>query len=177
MDRRRRRHVILVVVLVIAAGISAAVGSLWKSSTAVTFAVLLSFAAFIRLSIEIESRSYGFWFPELESFPESEWRDVLGSAKPRKRYYTFLAVFGILYLLSLPIVQWVGDRTGRIIEAMFVVSELSAVQLLAVWSVRNATRRALRKRLADKGVPICVSCGYDTRELPGPRCPECGATI
>lgn len=177
MDRRRRRHVILVVVLVIATGISAAVGTLWKSSTAVTFAVLLGIAAFIRLSIEIEARSYGLWFPELESFPESERPDALGSAKPRKRYYAFLAVFGVLCFLTTPIIDWVGGRAGRIIGAMFVTSELAAVQLLAVWSVRNATRRALRKQLADKGVPICVNCGYDTRELPEPRCPECGAAL
>ena len=137
-------------------------------------AVLFGIACFIQLSIGLESRLLGSWFPELQSLPEAERDDVLRSAKPRRRYYAFLAVFGIPYFLTIPIVQWVGDRTGIIISALFVTSELAVVRLLAIWAVRNSTRRALRQRLAADGMLICVNCGYDTRELPEPRCPECG---
>lgn len=40
---------------------------------------------------------------------------------------------------------------------------------------RNPIRRELRRILVDKGVPICIACGYDLRALPPGRCPECGA--
>ncbi len=177
MNRQQRRLVILVVSLILAIGISEMVGSLWKLSTAIMFAVFLGFACFIKLSIETESRFLGSWLPELESFSEADRLDVLQSAMPRKRYYAFLMVFGLLYFLTIPIIQWVGDHTGRIICSLFVVSELLAVRMVAVWAVRCSIRRALRKRLADDGILICVNCGYDTRDLPEPRCPECGESI
>jgi len=177
MNRQHRRLFFLAVCLILAVGISAVVGSLWKVSTAIMVAVLLGIACFIQLTIEIESRFLGSWFPELESFPEADRHDVLRSAKPRKLYYAFLGLFGILYFLTFPIIQWVGDQTGNIISALFVTSELAAVRLLAIWAVSNSTRRELRKRLAADGMLICVNCGYDTRELPEPRCPECGASI
>lgn len=39
---------------------------------------------------------------------------------------------------------------------------------------RRPLRRYLRNVLVEKGVPICLPCGYDLRGLPEPRCPECG---
>jgi rubrerythrin len=32
----------------------------------------------------------------------------------------------------------------------------------------------LREELLDRGVPICVPCGYTLIGLTGPSCPECG---
>jgi hypothetical protein len=34
--------------------------------------------------------------------------------------------------------------------------------------------RNLRRQLIERGVPICLACGYDLRGQMTPRCPECG---
>lgn len=44
---------------------------------------------------------------------------------------------------------------------------------ILVW--RNTVRRSLREQLIEKGIPICLKCGYDLRGQAVPRCPECGA--
>lgn len=36
---------------------------------------------------------------------------------------------------------------------------------------------ALRHRVSRRGVVKCKKCGYDTRDLPRPRCPECGSVL
>lgn len=41
-------------------------------------------------------------------------------------------------------------------------------------AIRQPFRRHLRERLAARGVPICIPCGYDLRGLTEARCPECG---
>jgi len=43
-----------------------------------------------------------------------------------------------------------------------------------LWLRRRHIRLALRRQLVDGGIPICLHCGYDTRNLPENRCPECG---
>ncbi|NLX15275.1 MAG: hypothetical protein GXY44_16730 [Phycisphaerales bacterium] len=40
--------------------------------------------------------------------------------------------------------------------------------------MRKRRRRFLREKLVEKGVPICIECGYDLRGQIEPRCPECG---
>lgn len=48
---------------------------------------------------------------------------------------------------------------------------------LFVRLVREPMRKSLRRQLAERGVPICVPCGYDLRGLADGRCPECGASV
>lgn len=45
---------------------------------------------------------------------------------------------------------------------------------VCLWLRRRRVRLALRRELVDRGIPICLHCGYDTRDLPENRCPECG---
>lgn len=39
---------------------------------------------------------------------------------------------------------------------------------------RRSIRRSLRASLRRRGIPMCVVCGYNLRNLPQRRCPECG---
>ena len=46
-----------------------------------------------------------------------------------------------------------------------------------VWRLfRDRTRRHLREKLVQLGIPICLPCGYDLRGSTD-RCPECGTTF
>ncbi len=46
------------------------------------------------------------------------------------------------------------------------------IGFLYIWN--RPLRRHLRRWLADRGVPICIRCGYDLSGQIEPRCPECG---
>jgi len=45
---------------------------------------------------------------------------------------------------------------------------------VCLWLRRQRIRVDLRRQLAERGIPICIQCGYDTRGLTEHRCPECG---
>ncbi|MBN1347708.1 MAG: hypothetical protein JXQ73_33785 [Phycisphaerae bacterium] len=40
--------------------------------------------------------------------------------------------------------------------------------------LRSKVRVSLRRQLVERGIPICIRCGYDLRGQTEPRCPECG---
>ena len=56
----------------------------------------------------------------------------------------------------------VGGITG--VTGFFVIT----------WFWRHRLRLFLRQQLVDRGIPVCLKCGYDLRGQIDPRCPECG---
>jgi len=64
----------------------------------------------------------------------------------------------VAYMLSLPI--------GCVV---------SLIQSLRIPFIAWRTRRMLRAELRRRGIPICVSCGYEGGDIAAPNCPECGA--
>jgi hypothetical protein len=65
-------------------------------------------------------------------------------------------------------------RTFAFISCITAFICLLAAGLLLLWRTRQATRRMVEALQAEG---ICVRCGYDLRELPEPRCPECGTAF
>ena len=55
-------------------------------------------------------------------------------------------------------------------SALLGLSLVPAIQFL--WY--RPRRQHLRRWLVDRGVPICLRCGYDLSGQVEPRCPECG---
>ena len=123
-------------------------------------------------------------FPELQMFePDSERRKVYLRAlrtngnNPRIVLgaltlcivVSFACYFGrsVLPLLSdsLSVYAWelIGGASGGALGGIIFLS----------W-IRATVRKALRRELAIRGVPICVNCGYDLRGSVEKRCPECG---
>lgn len=80
-----------------------------------------------------------------------------------------LALFVVVQLVR-PYVRLpkavIGGLTGGIIGG----SITGIVQIF----FRRPLQLEIRKRLVEKGIPICISCGYDLRGQIEPRCPECG---
>lgn len=149
-------------------------------------------------------------YPELDLFdlPEAERAQRLmeakGAARLRRRklklraasYVLALAAIagvwftGWLWAIPLP---WWGMVFGVLAETLYSVA--------GFWLFRPRIRRWLRRELIRRGVPVCLSCGYDLRgqvrveppPRPWPkkpvehrfsahsqnveRCPECGHTL
>ncbi len=54
---------------------------------------------------------------------------------------------------------------------------ISAPSAAGGWLFRRRIRRSLRQQLIERGVPVCLACGYQLRGQVDPRCPECGAAF
>lgn len=62
------------------------------------------------------------------------------------------------------------------ITAASLTGILAALGLavLSMQPLRNMVRTAFDAYLHSAGLRLCRRCGYDLRETPAPRCPECG---
>ena len=116
-------------------------------------------------------------FPELARFENDEERTRVLKNYSRKVFrsgYTWVILFiGIPILTTLLVLVtrialpgWSGYVSGVIAGVSFGAG--------FQWLLRSPLRRNLRRELIDRGVPICLHCGYDLRGQNVPRCPECG---
>lgn len=80
-------------------------------------------------------------------------------------------------------VAWVGAVTASLALGLGANSALQTVAIVVLLAIeviviqhawlRAPLCRHLRWQLVERGVPICLACGYDLRGTPT-RCPECG---
>jgi len=115
-------------------------------------------------------------FPELERFDDR--RDAakaLNQARATSgQYYAVLWIvpiaIAIVLFTEFVLVPRGLNWWGNVIFWPTVVFYPS----VCLWMRRRRIRIELRRQLVDRGIPICIHCGYDTRRLPENRCPECG---
>ena len=126
-------------------------------------------------------------YPELEHF---EREDVPGVASEAltfaKHEVTRTWRFWLTALALLVVYMAVMLLAGRMMTQYFgspdwvryVGSGCCWVVISGVvWRLfRNHTRRHLREKLIQLGIPICLPCGYDLRGSKE-RCPECGTAF
>lgn len=140
----------------------------------------------------MKSRGYLGTLPELELFPTLEqrdqavreieavtrpgWRVTWGWAKPTLITLPF-------YVCSLAIILWMMSALRypappwdiRIANGVAIMSWIVARTHL----VNRSIPRAIRIKLLDVGVAVCLQCGYGLQGLPvdTTRCPECGKRL
>lgn len=104
------------------------------------------------------------------------------------RYWLFTAlIVGLVLPFGIFLPRWFVDevltsaRGGYEYRAAYVLGAsligIVAALGLAVLSMqplRNMVRTAFDAYLHSAGLRLCRRCGYDLRETPAPRCPECG---
>ena len=118
-------------------------------------------------------------FPELARFESTNQKrdawEVAELAVVRRPAYWISAI--IIMLVDIWIVfslhSWgvPMSRRGAIRGTLLILAVLATMAL--GWTFRKTIRHSLRKQLVDRGVPICINCGYDLRGSKD-RCPECG---
>ncbi len=121
-------------------------------------------------------------FPEVGRFVDAvdmqtAWKECNRRVLIRSRFR--LILIGVVGL-SIPAGFFLSPIVGRLgIPAS--IAPLLAGTLLGVffapilnWWYRRPIQRCLREELVDRGIPICLECGYDIQGQIEPRCPECG---
>lgn len=134
------------------------------------------------------SRWNAWLFPELSRFPDEasrraaswEFQKRVGVINWRLGVVLLVAVpFGLLTPMAVPYFRTylpLQSPMGNVILGGALLGLVPGLlfALFLNWSFRKPLRRFLREKLNTLGIPTCVGCGYDTRDLSSPRCPECG---
>ncbi len=123
-------------------------------------------------------------FPELDYFPTNEQaRQALRRVRFRillQRQFYISALAAIVLCLVLTILLRSVLSGFRLpisyltLKLILVLPVAIPCSLFGVWLMNRHTQRMLRHELLDRGVPICISCGYALIGTTGPNCPECG---
>jgi hypothetical protein len=100
------------------------------------------------------------------------------AALPASRILIYcLVTVGIGFPVGLFSVRFAFSRMGHGLP--IAVAVVTVVMFVAFWVtlqriVRRPVQRQIRRLLRERGITLCIECGYDLRAHTGGRCPECG---
>lgn len=120
------------------------------------------------------------WYPELLLVEQASLRHELLKRARRKSKIALWISLAVLVAGAVSLtLRWTmldsfSPMSGSLAQGLMMV--LIGYPLGWVWS-RSGIRRALRRELHSIGRSVCLHCGYDTRNLPENRCPECGKEL
>src|SRR5262245_15406984 len=122
------------------------------------------------------------WFPELELFEDRQQRreamararqmvfDQVGRKPSYVRYLlTWMAVLGLL----ISVLCFFG-RPRMWAFGLIPLVAGGAGALAVEYIFRQQIREHLRRQLNDRGIRVCMRCGYNLAGNASGRCPECG---
>ena len=115
--------------------------------------------------------------PELLLFrPGQERKRMLKQVRSTPRAIVASVLFGLancaLYVLTSEYIIALG-LSKSMVTLLYLAYVLAALSV-PTWFTRRAIRRELRVQLTQRGIPICIPCGYDLTGNVSGVCPECG---
>lgn len=129
-------------------------------------------------------------YPELAYFEASEERDkaldvAMAAAKRGMGVWTVSIAAGLLIVGAAIDVSIGRYLRGTAFEGVwgspnmgaFILPSIAFAGLIMLRIRRHRLDRSLREQLVQRGVPICLECGYDLRGQTEARCPECGTAF
>ena len=123
-----------------------------------------------------------FWprlYPELRRFPsEFEAREAFFRSKPPITKNPFKQPKQWIALVGGVVVGWYLMFWHGMLGAVLAPMAIFGIPCLPlIRNGRKERQRFLRQRLNDRGIPICMTCGYDLTGNVNGVCPECGTEI
>lgn len=118
--------------------------------------------------------------PELAAFDDpEEVHRILEKTSARPRSIAVIVafiggIFLLIYLARSFFAPLVGIPAGVAQGILQPIGMIGGAYWMYNHGLRKPFQHALRCALREKGVPLCLNCGYDLHGLPGNRCPECG---
>lgn len=127
--------------------------------------------------------------PELAQFDNDEQaqhalREIEREAGNPASWHFWLAIAGLVVAAfsTHRAVQWMLRPLGwpDILDDLLAFAAAALVFWFVLrWLHRAGGPEALRRKLLERGIPVCLACGYSLRGQPSDstRCPECGTLI
>lgn len=126
------------------------------------------------------------WYPELALFTDdTDRKRALKQAQRRVwragRLWLWSISLGVVNGVVMSIRPWtlipglsarIPPVVGQIIFCG-LMGGCAGVAFQYLW--RKPMQGSIRRQLLDRGIPVCLECGYDLRGRTDPRCPECGS--
>jgi hypothetical protein len=130
-----------------------------------------------RLRNAVRPRRSSRW-PEMQHFSSCfDWHDAFKRARqdPRLRKRTRV-VQSVNYIIVFAAALACLAYTNSLFVMLGLIIVLGGGLVTAQehFLIRPHVQCSLREQLVERGVPICIGCGYDLRGQIQPRCPECG---
>lgn len=120
---------------------------------------------------------------------KAAWKQVHGAIYKSKQRHGLRLLVLILVIVPVslfsrrllePFLMRTGGLSKTAIEfiryALLIIAAI-ACTFAALWLLRRQYQKRLREYLLNKGIPVCLHCGYNLSGLTEPRCPECGRTF
>jgi hypothetical protein len=126
------------------------------------------------------------WFAELKRIDlapcrREVWRSAYGALLRSPTYYLIALATQLLgqFAITVPLTRLTRGQgiDGPLVDWALPLSVAVLACVVIVWLVRRAASRNIRRALNRRGLPTCVSCGYDLTGNESGCCPECGTTV
>ena len=123
-------------------------------------------------------------FPALDRF--DDWTTATKVLEEARKEEWSRLRFLLPILLAVPVIVFVLSFVPGITDRSLISTVLRLMLLLSVaflficalaWLSRRSIQRSLWRKLAARGIPCCMHCGYNLTGNVSGVCPECGEQI
>lgn len=103
-----------------------------------------------------------------------------------RRYWAGIAVYSTCFGVMMAMIDWFAVPARKLflywmprwLDRPLMSGLIGAALGLALqFFFRKPALRCRWEALNNRGIPVCMNCGYDLRGQVEPRCPECGTPM